>query len=215
MSQTRIEQLINEIYDFVEGCKSASFSSSKIVVQKDQLLDLVDELKRRTPDEIKRYQRIIANRDSIIAQAEEKARQIEEEAHEKAKLLIDETEIMQQAYAQANELIQSARYESDKLRRETQEAADTIRTGALAYTNDILSEVSGLLSAAYQETKDNSERLVESLKTKLDIINENQKEVVDQLNDEINDGNSSMNSDNSGNEDEFNFSEETFLNGVQ
>ena len=80
MGASRIEQIIDEIYDFVESCKPQTFSQSKVIVPKDELYDLLDELKLRTPDEIKRYQKIIANRDSIIADAEEKAKALIEDA---------------------------------------------------------------------------------------------------------------------------------------
>ena len=73
MGASRIEQLIEDIYEFVESCRMQPLSSTKVIVPKDELYDLLDELRLRTPDEIKRYQKIIANRDAIIADAEEKA----------------------------------------------------------------------------------------------------------------------------------------------
>ncbi|NLJ89896.1 MAG: ATPase, partial [Clostridiales bacterium] len=69
MAISRIEQLIEDIYEFVESCKMQAFSSTKVIVPKDELYDLLDELRLRTPDEIKRYQKIIANRDAILADA--------------------------------------------------------------------------------------------------------------------------------------------------
>ena len=50
---SRIEQLIDEIEEYVEGCKPAPFSQSKIIVQKEQLYELLTELRLKTPDEIK------------------------------------------------------------------------------------------------------------------------------------------------------------------
>ena len=72
---SRIEQLIDEIEEFIEGCKPAPFSSTKIVVPKDQLLELTTELRLKTPDEIKRYQKIIAQKDKIISDAKAQAEQ--------------------------------------------------------------------------------------------------------------------------------------------
>ena len=69
MGASRIEQLIEDIYEFVESCRMQPLSSTKVIVPKDELYDLLDELRLRTPDEIKRYQKIIANRDAIIADA--------------------------------------------------------------------------------------------------------------------------------------------------
>ena len=74
-SISRIEEIIDSIYDYVESCKPTAFSQAKVVVSKDELLDLVDELKRRTPEEIKRSQKVIANRENILKSAEEEAAQ--------------------------------------------------------------------------------------------------------------------------------------------
>lgn len=207
MSQTRIEQLINEIYEFIEECKPTPLSQSKIIVQKDQLLDLVDELKRRTPDEIKRYQKIIANRDSIIAQAEERAKEIEAEARERAQQMVDETEVKQSAYKQANDMIQKAVAESEKLKADSEAAAEQLRTGVLNYASDILAEVENLLSTSYRETRDNSERLINTLQNKLDTITENRKEILEQLD-------ADMNGDADYEDEDYNFPEDTFTKDI-
>ena len=84
MGVSKIEQLIEDIYEFVESCRMQPLSSTKVIVPKDELYDLLDELRLRTPDEIKRYQKIIANRDAIIADAESKSEQILIQARENA-----------------------------------------------------------------------------------------------------------------------------------
>jgi|P1105metagenome_2_1110788.scaffolds.fasta_scaffold46078_2 cell division septum initiation protein DivIVA len=182
MSQTRIEQLINEIYEFVEECKPTPLSQSKIIVPKDQLLDLIDELKRRTPDEIKRYQKIIANRDTIIAQAEEKAQEIENAAKERAQQMVDETKIMQDAYKQANDLIQDATSKAEEVRRSAEEFSDNVRTGVLSYAGDIMNIVEGVLSSSYNEIKDRNENLLGTIKEKLDTVSSNRREIFESLN---------------------------------
>ena len=182
MSQTRIEQLINEIYEFVEECKPTPLSQSKIIVPKDQLLDLIDELKRRTPDEIKRYQKIIANRDTIIAQAEEKAVEIENAAKERAQQMVDETKIMQDAYKQANNLIQDATAKAEEVRSSAEEFSENVRTGVLSYAGDIMNIVEGVLSSSYNEIKERNENLLGTIREKLDLVSSNRREIFEQLN---------------------------------
>ena len=61
---SRIEQIINEMEEYLDGCKSQTFSNNKrIVVEKDVMDDMLVELRMRTPEEIKKYQKIIANKD--------------------------------------------------------------------------------------------------------------------------------------------------------
>ena len=70
---SRMEQIIEEIEEFIDGCKYQPFSNSKIVVDKEELLELLTELRLKTPDEIKRYQKIISNKEAILADAQAKA----------------------------------------------------------------------------------------------------------------------------------------------
>ena len=76
IKMSKIEQLIGEIEEFIDGCKLQPFSSTKIVVDKAQLEDLLVELRHRTPDEIKKYQKILNNKDAIINDAKQQAEAI-------------------------------------------------------------------------------------------------------------------------------------------
>ena len=56
---SRIEQLISDIEAYIDNCKYQPFSNNKIIVDKDQLEDMLSELRLKTPDEIKKYQKIL------------------------------------------------------------------------------------------------------------------------------------------------------------
>ena len=90
MSSSRIEQIIEEIEEYVEGCRYQPLSTTKIVVNKEELQELLRELRLKTPDEIKRYQKIIGNKDAILADAQEKADGIIADANAEAQRLISE-----------------------------------------------------------------------------------------------------------------------------
>jgi vacuolar-type H+-ATPase subunit H len=181
MGASRIEQLIEDIYEFIESCRMQPLSSTKVIVPKDELYDLLDELRLRTPDEIKRYQKIISNRDAILADAEEKSTKIIAQGREKAKELVVEHEITQQAYYEANTMIAQASEEAERILREAQEEANQIRTGALVYSNDILSEVERVVAGAYDTLGSKYSGFIDTLKNNLDIIGSNRKELNDQL----------------------------------
>ena len=104
---SRIEQIIEEIEEYVDSCKFQPLSSTKIVVNKEELEELLRELRMKTPDEIKRYQKIISNKDAILADAQSKADAIIADAKAQAQQMVTESEVMQQAYAQSNELLES------------------------------------------------------------------------------------------------------------
>ena len=104
---SRIEQIIEEIEEYVDSCKFQPLSSTKIVVNKEELEELLRELRMKTPDEIKRYQKIISNKDAILADAQSKADAIIADAKTQAQQMVTESEVMQQAYAQSNELLEN------------------------------------------------------------------------------------------------------------
>ena len=70
---SRIEQIIGEIEEYVDSCKFQPLSTTKIVVNKEEIEELLRELRLKTPDEIKRYQKIINNKDAILEDAQTKA----------------------------------------------------------------------------------------------------------------------------------------------
>jgi vacuolar-type H+-ATPase subunit H len=213
MGASRIEQLIEDIYEFVESCRMQPLSSTKVIVPKDELYDLLDELRLRTPDEIKRYQKIIANRDAIIADAEEKAETILRQTRDKAKDLLNEHEIMQQAYYQANEMVMQASEEADRVRKEASEEADQIRTGALVYSNDVLTEVERVLANAYDTAISKYDSFIGTLKGNLEIINNNKRELNEQLYPQENIQGTT--NDPAYADTDFDFDENTFLQDVE
>ena len=85
---SRIEQIIEEIEEYVESCKFQPLSTTKIVVNKEEISELLRELRLKTPDEIKRYQKIISNKDAILEDAQAKADALIAEAQAKAQELV-------------------------------------------------------------------------------------------------------------------------------
>ncbi|WFR59858.1 ATPase [Anaerocolumna sp. AGMB13025] len=216
MGASRIEQLIEDIYEFVESCRMQPLSTTKVIVPKDELYDLLDELRLRTPDEIKRYQKIISNRDAIIADAEEKAAVILAEAGEKAHSLINDHEIMQQAYEQANDMVNKAAAEAERIIAAANEDANQIRSGALAYTEDMLSDVEHILTNAYDSSRAKYENLLSALKGNLDIVINNRNELLNngqEYSAEVNE--SAAGTTEGYSDDDFNFDENTFLEDIE
>ena len=93
---SKIEQLIGEIEEFIDGCKLQPFSSTKIVVDKAQLEDLLVELRHRTPDEIKKYQKILNNKDAIINDAKQQAEAIISAANVQTSEMVNQSVLMQE-----------------------------------------------------------------------------------------------------------------------
>ena len=127
---SRIEQLIDEIDEFIEGCKFQPLSATKIVVNKEEMEEYLRELRLKTPDEIKRYQKIISNKDAILEDAQTKADALIADAQTKAQELVTQHEIMQKAYAQANETINAANKQAQEILDSATQDANSIRLSA-------------------------------------------------------------------------------------
>ena len=183
---SKIEDIIDEIEAYIDNCKPTAFSTSKIVVNRDELESLIQELRTKTPDEIKKYQRMIANREQILADAKAKADEIISKAQIQTNELVSEHQIMQQAYAQANEVILIAQKNAqEKIDRATEDA-NNIRMGAIAYTDELLANIQTILANSIETTRNRNETFLATMQTYLDTVDANRASLVP---DSINEGN--------------------------
>ena len=89
---SRIEQIIGEIEEFVEQAKPYPLSSTKVVVNKEELSELLVELRLQIPSEVKQYQKIISNQEAILNDAKGQADRMVSEANRMTEQLVDEHE---------------------------------------------------------------------------------------------------------------------------
>ena len=175
---SRIEQIIEEIEEYIDGCPFKPLSTSKIIVNKDHIDELLRELRMKTPDEIKRYQKIISNKDAILADAQAKADSMLEEAHVQTNELVSEHEIMQQAYAQANEVVMAATEQAQQILDNATNDANDIRLGAVQYTDELLAGVESIVGHTMDSYTSKFDGLVNSLKECYDVVRANRAELV-------------------------------------
>lgn len=174
---SRIEQIIEEIEEYIDGCKYQTLSSSKIIVNKEEMEELLNELRTKTPEEIKRYQRIISNKEAILADAQAKADAIIAQAQVKTDELVSEHQIMQQAYAQANEVVMIATKQAQEILDNATNDANNIRMGAVQYTDDILRNLENAISHSMDAAKSRHDAYMSSLQGFLDIVTTNRAEL--------------------------------------
>ncbi len=178
MQESRIEQKIEDIYGFVESCKMQSFSSTKVIVPKNDLYDLLDDLRRDAPEEIKRYRKMLSQRDAILEDAEKKAADILADAQEQYSALIEEHNIMQEAYQQAEITVANANEEAERIIANARKQADEMGSGAIYYTTDMMDMAEKVIAKAYESTLNNSKALETALSGYLEIIRKNKAELL-------------------------------------
>ena len=177
---SRIEQIIEEIEEYVESCKYQPLSTTKIVVNKEELEELLRELRLKTPDEIKRYQKIISNKDAILADAQNKADAIIAEAQAKAREMVEQSEVMQSAYAQANDTINAANKQAQEILDSATQDANSIRLSAITYTDDMMANIGSVLNTTLEDAGVKYKTFIDSLQSCLDVVNHNRQELAPQ-----------------------------------
>ena len=164
---SRIEQIIEEIEEYIDrDCKFQPLSTTKIIVNKEHLEELLRELRLKTPDEIKRYQKIIANRDAMI-----------EEAQVQTTELVSEHEIMQQAYAQANEIVTQATAQAQEIIDNATSDANAIRIGAIQYTDDLMANAESIIGHTLDSYTTKYDGLISSLQECYETVRANRAEL--------------------------------------
>jgi len=177
---SRIEQIIEEIEEYVDSCKYQPLSSTKIVVNKEELEEMLRELRLKTPDEIKRYQKIISNKDAILADAQAKADSLIAEAQKKTQEMVSQHEVMQQAYAQANETISNANKQAQSILDSATTDANNIRMSAIAYTDDMLDNLSQIMGNTLSDAGEKYKVFISSLQSCYEVVNRNRSELAPQ-----------------------------------
>lgn len=178
---SRMEQIIEEIEEYIEGCKPQRLSNgSKIIVDKETMDELLTELRLKTPEEIKRYQKIISNKEAILADARAKAETIIAQAQVQTTELVSEHEIMQQAYAQANEVVMIATRQAQEILDNATNDANAIRMSSITYTDDMLKNLEEIISGSIETARARTDNFVNSLQGYLDIVMSNRSELVPQ-----------------------------------
>ena len=170
---SRIEQLIDELEEYIESCKPKLWSSSEIIVNKDDIDDLLRELRMKTPNEIKRYQKIISNKEAILNDARAKAQALIDEATVHTTELLSEHEIMQQAHAQANGIVTTAARQAQEILDKATIEANNLKMQASKYTEDRLAELNVIVQSAIQTTAANYEKTMGALIQYRDLIQSN------------------------------------------
>ena len=174
---SRIEQLISEIEEYIDSCKFQALSNSKIIVNKEELEELLVELRLRIPDEIKKYQKIISQQETILNEAQaqadamlddakKQADSMVAQASEQTSEMINEHEIMQRAYAHANEVVDSAVND-----------ANGIRQSSIQYTDDMLRSLQTIINHTMEGARGRFDAFMSSMQSSYDIVSSNRNEL--------------------------------------
>lgn len=174
---SKLEQIIAEIEDLIDNSKPVPFSNNKVSVSKDILEELLRELRLRIPDEIKKYQRLISNKEAILAEAKDQAASIIDEAKVHTQELVNEHEIMQRAYAEAEEIKEQAYVQAQEHLDRAIMEANQMRMSAVQYTDEMLANLQMIIEHSIDSNRAKYEGLLNSLDKDLNVVIANRREL--------------------------------------
>ncbi len=158
-----IESLLDSIEEVLENSKNVPFSS-KISVDGEQIITLIEDIRLNMPDELMKARKIASERKEIIDAAQGSADEIIEEAHKQAKDIVSEHEItklaeqnaadiLQQAKTQAAEIIEQARASASEVTEQAQKWSNELRKSAGEYVENIVAKSDEALTSAVNEIR--------------------------------------------------------------
>lgn len=132
-----ILQLIDRLEELFNDAKAVPFTHN-VVVDEDKMLELIDQMRIAIPEEVKKAQQIVAQRDRVMAQAQEESNRTLQLARDKADQLAQKDIITQEAQRRAEQILAQARAEAEGIRAE----ADNYALDILMQLQDQIAKVS-------------------------------------------------------------------------
>ena len=175
---SRIEQIIDDLELYIENCKFKPFSTDMIIVNKTEIDEMIRDLRMTTPEEIKRYQKIISNKEAILNDAKEKAQALLDNAAVQTSELISEHQIMQQAYAQANEIVELATQQAQEILDRATIEANGMRSSMVQYSDGMLESIENIISQSIEYATKDYNKLVGDLQEIGKVVTANRASLV-------------------------------------
>ena len=136
MSDRNIEDIIGALYDMVQDARSMPLAADKCILERDRILDMLDEIIAQLPSELKQSRTIVESRNELISQARREAEMIMRQAQEQAKQMIAKEAIYVEAKRRAEELVGQTQERIAALKKASNEYMDN----ALRQTEEVIAE---------------------------------------------------------------------------
>ena len=123
-----ILQMIDRLEELLNESRPLPFTHN-VIVDEDRMLDLIDQMRVSIPEEVKKAQQLMAQRDRLIAQAQEEANRTVNLARDRSNELVERDQVVQAAYTQAEQIKAQAQADGEAIRREADEyVLETLRS---------------------------------------------------------------------------------------
>lgn len=183
MPNTQMEELIEQMEIYIDSCPGGGMfaGSGTIKVNREELLEMLEELRKTLPVELRESQRILKTRDAILADAKAQATQIMNRAKEEAASLVNGDEVVALANRRSDDILKDAKKDADELKAAAKNNARAVQRGALEYTQEMLEGLQGMYESILKEEKAYFEEILSKLNEEYKKIVTDKKEIDMQL----------------------------------
>ena len=124
MNEQHIEEIINNLYDYIQDAKALPLGADKCILERDKALDMLDEIIASLPGELKQSRTIVESRNELIGQARREAEGIIRQAQEQAKQMVSKEAIYQEATRKCQEMVIQTQVQMAEIRRASNDYMD-------------------------------------------------------------------------------------------
>ncbi len=143
MSDRNTEDIIGALYDMVQDARSMPLAADKCILERDKVLDMLDEIIAQLPGELKQSRTIVESRNELINQARREAEGILRQAQEQAKQLVTKEAIYEEARKRSEEMV-----------AQTQNRINQLRKAGNDYMDDALRQTEETISKALSDVRE-------------------------------------------------------------
>ena len=119
-----MEDIISTLYDMVQDARAVPLAADKCIVERDKVLDMLDEIIAQLPVELKQARTIVESRNELIGQARREAETLVMQATEQAEKMVTEQAIYQETKRKCQEMVNQTQTRMAELRRVSNEYMD-------------------------------------------------------------------------------------------
>ena len=114
-----VEELLDLMEETLEAGTAVPFAAGKRVVDVDRMRDIIDEVRNNLPDEVRESKKIVNDREQILKNAHVEAESVIQQAEERARALVSEQEIVKRSQQRVVEILTAAQTQNKEIRRQT------------------------------------------------------------------------------------------------
>lgn len=147
MSDRNMEELVGALYDVVQDARAMPLAADKCILERDQVLDMLDEILAQMPGEIKQARTIVESRNELIGQARREAENIMRQAQDQARAMVTKEAIYLEA-----------KRRSEEIAEQTQRKLTQLQKACNDYMDDALRRTEETIESALNDVRDTRTR---------------------------------------------------------